>query len=276
VGALSMKKINYLLFFFQLLIGFIVIWPLLYALSMSFMRPEELFSLEQKLIPKSLYWGNYQEALKAAPLFTFIQNSLIVSLLVTVGQLIFCSLAAFSFTFFNFKGKKTIFLLIIATMMIPGESTIIANYLTISLWQWMDTYQGLALPFFTSAMGILLMRQSFLTFPKELYEAAKMDGCSNIGFFLRILMPLSRPAFGSLGVYTFLSTWNQYMWPLLITNKEEMRTVQIGVGMLQNAESQSFGIIMAGIIMILIPSIFIFLFGQKQLVSGLTSGAVKG
>jgi sn-glycerol 3-phosphate transport system permease protein len=276
MGALSMKKTNYVLLLLKFLVAFLVIVPLLYAISISFMKPEEIFANPRKLIPGSFYLENYKMALHSAPLFTFIKNSFIVSSIVTIGQICVCSLAAFAFVFFRIPGKNILFLFVLATMMIPSESIIIANYMTIGSWGWMDSLKGLTIPFLTSAMGIFLMRQYFLTIPKELYEAAKMDGCGNFRFFLQILLPLSRPAVGSLGVYTFLSTWNQYMWPLLITNKDEMRTVQIGVGMLQNAESQSFGVIMAGIVLVLIPSTLIFIFGQKQLVSGITSGSVKG
>lgn len=265
-----------ILFLLKLIVGLIVIIPLLYAITISFMRPDEVFASPKVLWPGSLYFDNYTQALSAAPLFTFIKNSFIVSTVVTIGQIIICSLAAFAFVYFRIPFKNLLFLFVLATMMIPGESIIIANYMTIGSWGWMDTFKGLTFPFLTSAMGIFLMRQYFMTIPKELYEAAKMDGCSNFRFFIQILLPLSRPAIGSLGVYTFLSTWNQYMWPLLITNKDSMRTVQIGVGMLQNAESQSFGVIMAGIVLVLLPSTLIFIFGQKQLVSGITSGSVKG
>jgi len=256
--------------------AFFVLLPLLYVLSISFMKPDEIFVSPRQWLPSSLYLGNYEAALQAAPLFTFIQNSFIVSFFVTIGQIIVCSLAAFAFAHFRMKGQALLFFLVLATMMIPGEAIILANYMNIAAWGWMDSYKGLIIPFLTSAMGIFLMRQSFLTLPKELYESARMDGCGNFRYFLQIVMPLSRPAIGSLGVYTFLMTWNQYMWPLLITNQDSMRTVQIGVSMLQNEESQSFGVIMAGIILVLIPSILIFIVGQKQLVSGITSGSVKG
>lgn len=267
---------KYIALFVKWIVAFFVILPLLYALSISFMKPDEIFASPRQWLPSSLYLGNYEAALHTAPLFTFIQNSFIVSASVTIGQIVLCSLAGFAFAHFRMKGQSLLFFLVLATMMIPGEATILANYMNIASWGWMDSYKGLIIPFLTSAMGIFLMRQSFLTLPKELYESAKMDGCGNFRYFLRIVLPLSRPAIGSLGVYTFLVTWNQYMWPLLITNQDSMRTVQIGVSMLQNAESQSFGMIMAGIILVLIPSTLIFIFGQKQLISGITSGSVKG
>ena len=139
-----------------------------------------------------------------------------------------------------------------------------------------DSYQALILPYLSSAFCVFNMRQAFLQLPTELNEAAKIDGCSTFRFFISIALPLTKPSLGALGVYTFLQSWNQYLWPLLVTDSKEYRTVQIGMGMLQNAEGNAFGPIMAGVIMVLAPSILAFILGQKQLVAGLTAGAVKG
>jgi sn-glycerol 3-phosphate transport system permease protein len=270
------KKIKLILLVANLAVGLLILSPILYALSVTFMTPDQIFSLPPKLLPKSFYLGNYKDVITTIPVFRFIFNSFIVSISVTIGQIITSSLSAYAFSFYEFKGKKFLFMAIIATMMIPGEAIIISNYLTIGSWKLLDTYRGLIIPYFTSAMGIFMMRQYYLTVPKELKEASVIDGCSSFQFLTKILLPISRPIIGSLGIFTFLSTWNQYMWPLLITNKEEMRTVQIGMSMLQSSETQSFGMMLAGIILIIIPSIFIFIIGQKQLVEGMTSGSVKG
>ncbi|WP_040210131.1 carbohydrate ABC transporter permease [Clostridium polynesiense] len=268
------KKIA--LFFVSVILGIIIIFPILYALSISFMDQGEIFQYPPKIFPGSFRLDNYRKVLSTAPIFKFIINSLIVSSAVTLGQIITASLAAYAFAFYDFKGKKAIFIAILATMMIPGEAIIIANYLSIASWNWIDSYQGLIVPYLTSAMGIFMMRQYYLTIPKELREASIIDGCSSFKFLTKIVIPLSRPIVGALGIYVFLMTWNQYMWPLLVTNGPHKRTVQIGISMLQFAEAQSYGIIMAGIVMILIPSIFIFIAGQEQLIKGMTSGAVKG
>lgn len=260
----------------SLVIGLIVISPILYAISVSFMTPGEIFTLPPKLLPKGFYLGNYTLAINTVPIFRFIFNSFIVSIIVTLGQLITACLSAYAFSFYEFKGKNILFIAIIATMMIPGEAIIISNYLTISSWKLIDTYRGLVIPHLTSALGIFMMRQYFLTVPKELKEASVMDGCSSLKFLTRILIPISKPVSASLGIYIFITTWNQYMWPLLVTSKPETRTVQIGLSMLQSAEAQNFGMILAGIVLIILPSIFIFIIGQKQLIDGMTSGAVKG
>lgn len=264
------------LYVINIVFGLIVIAPILYALAISFMPPDQIFSYPPKLIPKRLYFQNYRDALNAAPIIKFILNSFIVSLGVTVGQVLTSCLAAFAFSFFTFKGKKILFIAVLATMMIPSESIMISNYLTVGSFGWLDSYKSLIIPYLSAAMGIFMMRQYYLTLPKELYEAAKIDGCSSFKFFTKIVFPISRPVVGSLGIYTFLVTWNQYLWPLLVTSKDSSRTVQIGISMLQFSENQSFGLIMAGIVMVLLPSIAIFIFGQKQLIEGITSGAIKG
>ncbi|WML34816.1 carbohydrate ABC transporter permease [Clostridium sp. OS1-26] len=271
------KEVNKLiLYIVNILFAFIAIAPLLYALSISLMPPEQIFAFPPKLIPQRFYIQNYIDALSIAPIIRFIINSFVVSLLVTIGQVLTSCMAAFAFSFFNFKGKNILFTAMLATMMIPAESIMISNYLTVGSLGWLDSYKALIIPYLSSAMGIFMMRQYYLTLPRELYEAAKIDGCNSFKFLTHIVLPMSRPVVGSLGVYTFLATWNQYLWPLLVTSNDTSRTVQIGISMLQFSENQSFGIIMAGIVMVLLPSIIIFIFGQKQLIEGMTSGAVKG
>jgi len=214
--------------------------------------------------------------MSTAPIFHFILNSFIVSLLVTAGQVVTCSLAAFAFAFLEFPYKKSLFALFLSTMMIPWESTIIPNYFTIRSLEWLDTYQGLSVPFFASAFGTFLLRQYFQTLPREIFEAARMDGCGPFRFFITMVLPLSRPALATLAVYAFLTTYNQYLWPLLITNTDNMRTVQIGLAMLQWDQGISWNTTMAGIVLVSLPTILLLVLGQKQLVRGLTAGSTKG
>ena len=256
--------------------AFVILLPLFYAVSIAFMPSSELFTTELNLFPSSPTLDNFKEAMRKIPLGRFILNSFIVAGAITFGQIISCSLAAFSFSFLNFKGKNVLFMIVMATMMIPGEATIISNYLTVSRLKWLDSYQVLIIPYLTSAMGIFLFRQFYMTFPISLYESAKIDGCSNLKFIFRILIPLTKAAIGAMAVYTFINAWNMYMWPLLVTGSDSMRTVQIGIGMLDSVDSQSISMMIAGVVMIIIPSISVFLIGQKQLIHGMFSGAVKG
>ena len=260
----------------NLICGLFMLFPLLYAVSIAFMPSSELFNMDLNLLPKQPTLENFASALSKMPLGRFILNSFIVSLAITGGQIISCSLAAFAFSFLDFKGKDALFMLIMATMMIPGEATIISNYLTVSSWQWLETYRVLIIPYLTSAMGIFLFRQFYQSFPISLYEAARMDGCSNLRFIVTILLPLSKPAIGAMAVYTFINAWNMFMWPLLVTSSEKMRTVQIGISMLDSVDSKSLTMMIAGVVLIILPSISIFILGQKQLIKGMFNGAVKG
>ncbi|MDO5409345.1 MAG: carbohydrate ABC transporter permease [Lachnospiraceae bacterium] len=271
------KKIKSgLLVFANIVFALLILTPLLYAISIAFMPSNELFTLDLNILPKEPTLQNFILAFKRIPLIRFVVNSFLVAGLITFGQIISCSLAAFSLHFLDFKGKNVIFMLIMATMMLPGEATIISNYLTISSWGWLDSYQALIVPYLTSAMGIFLFRQFFQSFPMSLYESAKLDGCKNLRFIVSILLPLMKSAMGAMAVYTFINAWNMYMWPLLVTGSNTMRTVQIGIGMLDSVDSQSLTLMVAGVVMIIIPSISIFIVGQKQLIKGMFSGAVKG
>ena len=260
----------------NLVVVLIVLLPLLYALSIAFMPSSEVFTTDLNLIPKNPTISNFVDVLKKVPLFKFVFNSFVVAGLITLGQIVSCSLAAFSFSFLNFKGKEILFMLVMSTMMIPGEATIISNYLTVSSWNWLDSYQVLIVPYLTSAMGIFLFRQFYLSFPIALYESAKIDGCTNLKFICKILMPLTKSAIGAMAVYTFINAWNMYMWPLLVTGSDKMRTVQMGISMLNSIDSQSITMMIAGVVMIIVPSLLIFVVGQKQLIRGMFSGAVKG
>ena len=253
-----------------------ILFPLLYTVSVSLMPSDQLFTMDMNLLPKSPTLDNYARALTQVPLVRFILNSFLVAGCITLGQIVTCSLAAFAFSFLEFRGKNVLFMLVMATMMVHGEATIISNYLTVSSMGLLDTYPVLILPSLTSAMGIFLFRQFYMTFPKSLYESAKLDGCGNLKFIVKILIPLTKSAIGAMAVYTFINAWNMYMWPLLVTGSEEMRTVQIGISMLNSVDAQSITLMMAGVVAIIIPSMVIFIVGQKQLIRGMFSGAVKG
>ena len=255
-------------------LAIVIVSPLLYCLSASFMTEKELYST--KLLPAALSLDNYRSALRVAPIFRFILNSTFVAIACTAAQLFTGSLAGYAFGCLEFSGRKPLFLLFLATMMIPGNAIIIANYLTMAQMKMLNSYWALILPYMTSAFCVFNMRQAYMSLPRELQEAAIIDGSNSFQFFLYVGLPLTIPFLGSLGIYTFLQIWNQYLWPLLVTNNIEMRTVQIGIGMLQNSDAMAYGPVMAATIMILIPSVLVFILGQKTLISGLTTGSVKG
>lgn len=251
----------------------LIMIPLLYTFMMSVMPPDELYT---RFWPTHMDFVSYLDVFTKTMIPRHILNSFIVAGTVTILQMITCSMAAFSFSFLNFRGRQFVFMCILATMMVPWEATIISNYLTVSKWGWLDSYHVLILPYGCGAMGVFLMRQNYLTFAKELHEAAKLDGCSNWRFLATIVIPLARPSLGALGAYVFLQQWNNYLWPLLVTNSDKVRTVQIGVAQMYDIDSESIALMMAAVVVTLVPSLSIFVFMQKNLINGLMAGAVKG
>jgi len=253
-----------------------VLFPLYYAVVISLAADNDVSQYPPPLYPTGLHLENFPRALNMAPLPRYLLNSVVQSSIVTFSHLLLGSLAAYAFAFIPFRGKQFVFLVFLSTMMIPWEATLIPNYLTIGRLHWKDTYQGLAAPFLATAFGTFLLRQFFMSIPKDLQDAATIDGCGHLRFLSTIVIPLARPALGTLAVYSFLQTYNQYTWPLLITNKPEMRTVQIGLALLQDEERFMWNVVMAGVVMILIPTFVLFIAGNRQLIRGLTAGAVKG
>ena len=254
----------------------IVAFPLLLALSYSFMSESEIATFPPPVLPTSPTLDNYGTVLNSIPIGRYLLNSFIVSTAVVIGQLITASLAAYAFSFLVFRGRSLLFFVFLSTLMIPWEATIIPNYMTILQLGWIDTYQGLAVPFMATAFGTFLLRQGFMQIPRELWDSARIDGASSFHFLRTMVIPLSRPALATVAIYGFLSTYNQYFWPLLITNQTLMRTTQVGVAQLRFEESARWGVIMAGVIMIAVPTLALLVAGQRQLIRGLTAGAVKG
>jgi len=253
-----------------------VAYPVLYTFSTSLMAPGEANVSPPHLYPHHPDASNFVGVFKLVPIAAFLGNTVLVSALVTIGQLVTSGLSAYAFARMRFFGKSALFALFMATMMIPWEVTIIPNYLTVRAWGWLDSYEGLIVPFLALSFGTFLLRQFFLQLPDELFEAARIDGCGHVRMFLLHVLPLSRPALGTLAVYSFLNMWNAYLWPLLITNSDKMRTVQIGVAMLQFQETTSWNLVFAGITIVILPSLLVLVFGLKQLVRGMTAGALKG
>ncbi|MFD1887937.1 carbohydrate ABC transporter permease [Paenibacillus wenxiniae] len=254
----------------------LILFPFWTALSNSFMTEADSATYPPKLIPSHWDVQNFLNVLNTIPIIRFMMNSLMTSTIITIGQLLTSCMAAYAFAFLRFPGRKLLFSLFLATMMIPWEVTIIPNYLTVRSWNWLDSYAGLTVPFLATAFGTFLMRQFFMQLPKELMEAARIDGCGHLRIFASLVIPLSIPGLATLGVYSFLTHWNMYLWPLLITNSESMRTVQIGISMLQFAEVTAWNVVMAGIVIVLLPSLILLAVGLGRLVGGLTAGSLKG
>ncbi|RKQ15606.1 carbohydrate ABC transporter permease [Oceanobacillus bengalensis] len=247
--------------------------PTIMAIVMSFMTNQDILTGS---FPKTLTLDNYVNAFERFPLFQYLFNSFVVSIMIMLGQLILCSLAAYAFVFLEFKGRDLLFYVFIATMMVPFEASIIPNFHIIRDLGWIDSYQGLTVPFFAMAFGTFLLRQNFKMIPKELREASQIAGMGDFRFYLTVVLPVAKTSLVTLGVYGFLTSWNMYLWPLLATTNDSVRTVQIGLKQLQTQEQlNEWGVIMAGAVIVIIPTLILLFLGQKRLQRGLAEGALK-
>jgi len=261
-----------------LVIGIVVAMPIVIAFFMSFTPLREMLARGPRIIPNTWTLDNFDTAWNASPFPRYMLNSFIQTGVITLAQVVFSVLAGYAFAMFEFRGKNALFALVIGSLIIPFELTFIPNFVLISDLGWANTYQGLTVPFLASAFGVFLMRQFFLTIPRDLYDAAKIDGASDWYYLWRIMVPLSKGAISAFTIFAFLSAWNQFLWPLVITNEESMRTAQIGIRFfLANQErATDWGAIMAGTVIVMIPTLIIFLVAQKQLVKGIAASGLKG
>ena len=256
--------------------AFVVLVPIYSAFVLSLQPAENLLEFPGILIPTDPTFGTFGEAFDKGSLDRYLVNSAIVSILITAGQVVTSILAAYAFAFLRFRGKKVLFMVFIATLMVPAEVTLVANYQTIDSLGWLDSYQGLTVPFLAFAFGTFLLRQAFLGVPQDLRDASALDGYGHWGFMRNVAVPLARPSIAALAVFSFLLAWNQYLWPLLITNREDYRTVQIGLKSLASSNIAEFNLVMAGTVIAALPIFVLLVIFQRHLVRGLTSGAIKG
>lgn len=262
-----------------LVVGIIVAIPIVIAILMSFTPLREIVArANPEFLPDSWTLENYDKAWNSSPFPRYMLNSFIQTGIITVAQVIFSVLAGFAFAMYEFRFKGLLFGLVIGSLIIPFELTFIPNFVLISDLGWANTYQGLTIPFLASAFGVFMMRQFFLTIPRDLYDAAKIDGAGDWFYLWRIMVPLSKGAISAFTIFAFLGAWNQYLWPLVITNEESMRTAQIGIRffLVNQERNTDWGAIMAGTVIVMIPTLVIFLFAQKQLVKGIAASGLKG
>lgn len=270
-----MKKVETTVTYVILTIAALFIcFPILFSVALSFSSLEDI--LRGDYIPGSLDFTNYINAFKTQPLMHYMTNSVITGILSTVLQILFALLAAYAIVFIPFKGKRILFLIMMATMMIPGEVLVISNFQTIRSMNLLNTFAGLILPGLSSIFGIFLLRQNMLQIPMELKEASTVSGLSDFRFFVKVVVPMVTNAIVTLAIYLFLVNWNSYMWPLLSTTDDTVRTVQIGLRQLKNTDAVSdYGMMAAGAIVTSLPTLLLIFFGQKRLQEGMTKGAIK-
>jgi multiple sugar transport system permease protein len=245
-----------------------VFWPASLQLS-TYSIPAE-----QRPIPYLFY--NYVQAWKAAPFARYFANSFFIASCTAMGVLITSALAAYAFARLNFYGKNVIFTLFLATMMIPFEITMIPNFITISNLGWVNTYQAMIIPWIASVFGIFLLRQFFATIPHDLYDAALLDGCGHFRFLTQIVLPLSKPALISVGLFNFLGSWNAFTWPLIVTREEKMYPIQVGLRYFVTESGTATQELMAAAAITILPLLILYFFAQRQFIEGISTTGLKG
>jgi sn-glycerol 3-phosphate transport system permease protein len=254
----------------------VVLFPVYSAFVVSVQPAAKLFEFPGILLPTDPDFSTFPRAFERANLDQFLVNSAIVSVVITVGQVVTSVLAAYAFAFLRFPLKGLVFAMFLATLMIPAEVTLVANLQTIQGFGWFNSYEALTVPFLAFAFGTFLIRQAFLGIPAEMRDAAALDGYGHWGFLRHVAVPLARPSIAALSLFSFLMAWNQYLWPLLVTEDDEHRTVQIGLKMLAAGRVDEFNLVMAGTVVAALPILILLLLFQRNLVRGLTAGALKG
>lgn len=276
IGAafrLTKKMIFYIVMF---LVSLIMLYPLLWAVTASFKTTHQLYNGNPlNLLPAPAILTNYQTVLSKLPFFRFILNSLFLSIVTPILMLLFASLAAYSFAKLRFRGREVIFLIFLATMMVPGAVTLIPNYIIISKFGWINKYLALIVPpLFTDAnvFNIFFLRQYFKTIPNDLENAAIIDGCSRFSSFFIIILPNSKPALATVGILAFSAQWSSFLWPLLVMNDYKMMPIQVGLSYLKSM-TNNWGVIIAGASLSIVPIIIVFLIFQRYFInSTVTSG----
>lgn len=257
-------------------VAFIVVFPIYAVVLQALKSGPDSLDHPRSLLPVDLTLDTIRQAWRVGDLGRLMMNSIFVSVMVTIGVVITSLLAAYAFAFLRFPGRNALFLVMLSTMLVPGEVTFVINQRTADSLGWINSYQGLIIPSLASTFGVFLVRQTFLQLPTELREAAALDGVGHLRFLWEVAAPLSRPTLGALALFTFLGTWNAYLWPSQVVTDDAHRTIQIGLERLKTGDIDKFNLVTGGLVVAALPIFVMLVAFQRQLVRGLTAGAVKG
>jgi multiple sugar transport system permease protein len=258
-------------------IGLLFFLPFYWLVMTSLKSDTEVFAMPPVWVPQTLLWGNFLRAVHYVPFFLYLKNTVVICVLSVIGTLFSSSLVAYSFARIRWPGRDALFLVLLATMMLPGQVTMIPVFAIFRSRGWIDTIKPLVVPsFLGSAFFIFMLRQFFMTIPLELSDAARIDGCTEWGIYQRIILPLSRPALATVGLFTFIGVWNDFNGPLIYLNDESKATLSLGLQQFVSQHGAEWSLLMAASTLMTIPIILIFFFAQRTFVEGITLTGVKG
>ncbi|MGW3951084.1 carbohydrate ABC transporter permease [Streptomyces sp. NPDC004752] len=254
----------------------LMITPFLWMLSGSLKPEADIRKFPPDLIPRHPTFTNYRQLFSSLDFTTMFTNSVIVALAVTAGNLLFCSMLGYALAKLEFRGRRTVFTLVIATLMVPGLVTFVPLYVLVANMKLTGSLLGLILPFLAAPFGVFLMRQFISTLPDELIDAARVDGCRELAIFWKIILPLTRPALATLGIITFLGSWNNFLWPLVVAQNEDQYTLPVGLALASSGQDFTrFGVLLAGSVGVLLPVMIVFLLFQRHFVAGIATTGLK-
>lgn len=260
-----------------LVVGAVVmVLPLVWVVSASLQSRSDIFSVPFNWIPARPQLTNYGDAFQAAPFATYFWNSFLVAGLATLIHLVITSLAAFGFAHYSFRGRNVLFIAILSTMMIPFQVVMVPLYLEVRDLGWLNSYAGLIIPTAVTGLGVFLMRQFMQTIPRDYFDAARIDGATDIQLFYRIALPLSRPAFVALGIFVYLEQWNSLIWPLIVVTDTRLRPLAVGLSEFQTQYGTNYELLLAASTATVLPIVVLFLVLRRNFVRGLTIGTSKG
>jgi sn-glycerol 3-phosphate transport system permease protein len=255
--------------------GLVMVVPLVWMLLASFKQRDEIYTIPTRWLPGALHWQNYADVFATVPFAHFLLNSVVTTVAGAGFKVVLGLMCAYALVFVEFPGKRFVFLLVLAALMVPPQVTLIPNYTLTAQLGWLNSYQGIVLPGLASSLGTFLFRQHFLTFPVSVLEAATLDGAGHWRRLWGFVVPLSAPTVSAVALVSVVSEWNQYLWPLLVTDDAHMMTLPVGLTLLQNNDGiTDWGVLMAGTVLVMLPILLVFVFFQRRLVAGLATGAV--
>jgi multiple sugar transport system permease protein len=258
-------------------LGVFFFLPFYWLVSTSLKGDTEVFAMPPVFVPKVLHWENYREAVTFVPFFLYLRNTLVICLLSVVGQVLSSSLVAYSLARIRWPGRELFFIALLATMMLPGQVTMVPVFAIFRALGWIDTILPLVVPtFLGSAFFIFMLRQFFLTIPLELSDAARIDGCSEWDIYRRVILPLSRPALATVGLFTFIHAWNDFYGPLLYLNDERKATLSLGLQQFVGQHGTEWSLLMAASTLMTLPIILIFFLAQRTFIQGIAATGLKG